>query len=333
MPAKKIIIPPKLKRGDGVRVIAPSKSLRQPWMTKALRRRAAERFADLGLRLTFGAHVEGVDEFHSSSLASRIADLHAAFRDPSVQLIIAANGGNNANQLLRHLDYGLIQKNPKILCGCSDITALSNAIFAKTGLVTYSGPNFFEFANERGFDYTRDYFEKCLFSAAPLECTPPPRWSDDDWTQNQSQRTFLKNDGYWILMKGRCEGRIVGGNQCTLNLLHGTEFMPPLNNSILFLEDDKDVNAEIFDRDLQSILHQPNFSSVQGIVIGRFQKKSGITKKLLKKIVSSKKELRSIPIIANADFGHTDPQITFPVGGRAILYARGTGAALIITKH
>ena len=87
-------------------------------------------------------------------------------------MVIACLGGFNANQLLRHLDYDLIAKHPKILCGFSDITALINAIYSKTGLVTYHGPHYSTFGFDRESEYTRKTFLDCLMSDAPIFTTP-----------------------------------------------------------------------------------------------------------------------------------------------------------------
>ena len=70
-----------------------------------------------------------------------------------------------------------------------------------------------------------------------------------------------------------------------------------------------------FDRNLQSLLHLPDAKGIRGFVIGRFQKRSEITEEKLQKIVRDKKELHGKPVLSNADIGHTDPLITFPIGG------------------
>ena len=98
-------------------------------------------------------------------------------------------------------------------------------------------------------------------------------------------------------------------------LLQGSEFMPSLKDSVLFLEDDSEFLAHTFDRDLQSLIHLPDFDGVRCIVIGRFQKESKMSDDLLIKIIKTKKELSNLPVIANVDFGHTEPKITFPIGG------------------
>ncbi|MHB8871212.1 MAG: S66 family peptidase [Candidatus Doudnabacteria bacterium] len=327
------MLPEKLKSGDTVRVIAPARSLSMPWMTEELKQEAKIRFEELGLILTFAEHVNEIDEFNSSSIESRISDLHEAFRDKSVKLIITVIGGFNSNQLLRYLDYELIKANPKIVCGYSDITALTNAIYAKTGLVTYSGPHYFSFGDKKGFDYTLDYFKKCLFSTESFDLKPAEAWSDDRWANDQENRNFVKNDGYWVINEGKAKGIIIGGNQCTFNLLHGTEFMPDITDSILFLEDDDEAHIATIDRDLQSIIHQPKFSGVKGIVIGRLEPKTGMTRELLTKIIKSKAELNNLPVIANVDFGHTTPIITFPVGGVVEIEVSENNPLIRIVEH
>ncbi|MCX6789360.1 MAG: LD-carboxypeptidase [Candidatus Gribaldobacteria bacterium] len=323
--------PKKLIAGDEVRVIAPSRSL--TIVSSENRKIANNRFAELGLKLSFGKHVEEADNFVSSSIQSRVEDFHNAFSDKNIKAVITVIGGFNCNQLLRYLDWDLIKNNPKIFCGFSDITALNNAILAKTGLVSYSGPHYSSFGQELYFDYTLEYFKKCLFSEAAFAITPSEKWSDDAWYKNQKERNLINNDGFLIINEGEASGAIIGANLGTFNLLQGTEYFPSLANSVLFIEDDYESLPHTFDRDLQSLIHLPDFKEVKGMVIGRFQKASKITNELLIKIIKSKKELDNIPVIANVDFGHTDPKITFPVGGEASLIVKGDKIKLALAKH
>lgn len=326
-----MIFPEKLKKGDLVRVVAPASSL--GIISKENREIANRRFEEMGLRLSFGEHVEEMDDFRSSSIESRVADLHAAFADPEVKAVIPVIGGFNSNQLLRYIDWELIRNNPKILCGYSDITALNDAIYAKTGLVTYSGPTYSSFAEERYFDYTLESFKKCIFSDEPFEIMPSEIWSDDSWYKDQEDLYPIRNEGPLVINEGSTEGTLLGGNLCTLNLLQGTEYMPDLGGSVLFLEDDDTSQIVNFDRDLQSLIHQPGFKSVKGIVIGRFQKASNATNDLISQVVKTKRELDGIPVITNADFGHTQSMITFPIGGRVNISAEGGVAKIEIVKH
>ncbi len=327
----KTIYPSKLKAGDEVRIIAPSRSM--GIISKELREIANKRFSEMGLKLSFGKHIEEMDDFKSTSIQSRVEDLHDVFRGKKVKAVITVIGGFNSNQILRYLDWNLIKKNPKILCGYSDITILNNALFTKTGLVSYSGPHYSTFGQELYFDYTLDYFKKCLFEDAPFEIKPSDTWSDDQWYMNQKDRKLIKNDGFWVINEGKASGTIIGGNLGTFNLLQGTEFFPSLKNSILFLEDDSESLPHHLDRDLQSLIHLPDFKQVKGIVIGRFQNASKITNDLLIKIIKSKKELDNLPVMVNVDFGHTSPMITFPVGGEARLEAKNGKIKLEIIGH
>jgi muramoyltetrapeptide carboxypeptidase LdcA involved in peptidoglycan recycling len=325
------VIPPKLHPGSSVRVIAPSRSL--AIIPAEVREEANTKLAALGLRLSFGEHVEECDDFVSSSAAARLEDLHAAFADPGVDGILTVIGGFNSNQLLPGIDYGLVAANPKVVCGFSDITALSNALYATTGLVGYSGPHYSSFGMKHHFSRTEAGFVACLMGDDPFRLEPSPTWSDDEWYLDQEDRHLETGTGWWILQEGEAAGTIVGGNLCTFNLLQGTPYMPPLDGTVVFAEDDDLVEPWIFDRDLVSLLQQPGFGGVRGLVIGRFQRKTGMTRELLAQIVATKPELAGLPVIANVDFGHTSPLATFPVGGTVEVRADRSSPSVRIISH
>ncbi len=325
------IFPDKLKAGDEVRIISPSRSL--AIISEQTRSIANKRLADLGLTLSFGKHVEEIDEFNSSSVASRLEDLHQAFNDSNVKGILTVVGGFNSNQLLKQVDWSLIKSNPKVFCGFSDITALNNSILAKTGLVTYSGVHYSTFGMEQYFNYPLEYFKQCVMADEPIEVKPVAEWTDDLWFLNQEDRHPIKNDGWLVINEGSAEGSIRGGNLCTLNLLQGTEFMPNLDDAIVFVEDDEESQPHHFDRDLVSLIQQPSFSQVKGLVIGRFQQASKMTNELLMQIIKTKRELDSIPVIANVDFGHTNQIFTYPIGGDVKIEVQASSPKIVITKR
>jgi muramoyltetrapeptide carboxypeptidase len=329
-----IIIPPKLKKGDEIRVVMLARSL--SLLSEDNVNSAIKNLEKEGFKVSFSEHCKEKDMFMSTSIESRVQDLHEAFKDKNVKAILTVIGGFNSNQLLKYIDYELIKKNPKILCGYSDITAISNAIYAKTGLVTYSGLHFSSWAMEIGAEYNKEYFKKCLVENKPYEVKPSDKWSDDSWWKDQKTRNLIENKGYEIINEGLAEGTIVGGNLCTFILLHGTEYMPSLKDSILFIEDDemeKEGTAVMVDRHLQAIIHQHGFVGVKGIIIGRFQVNSEMTEEKIRYIISTKKELRNIPVIANADFGHTNQMFTFPIGGKARITANNGEIKIDILEH
>lgn len=311
------MIADKLNIGDEIRVIAPSRSLsviKQKVFDKAMKY-----LEDNGFVVSFSKNSREIDETNSSSIQSRIEDLHEAFLDKNVKAILTCIGGFNVNQILGHIDYSLIENNPKILCGYSDITALLNAIYAKTGLITYHGPHFSSFGFENNIEYTNRFFEECLMKSDEYFIKPS-----------------FESGGYHVIKQGDCEGEIVGGNLCTFNLLQGTEFMPNLKNKILFLEDDNimgDYFIFEFERNLQSLIQTAGFNGVKGIVFGRFDSSCKMDINTIRRIVSTKEQLKNIPIIFNADFGHVLPFITFPIGGFVKIKARNTNISLEIINH
>jgi len=324
-------VPPKLRPGSSVRVLAPSRSL--AIIGTEVRELAERRLNALGLTVSFGDNVEVVDEFSSSPVSNRLADLHAGFADPSVDGLLTVIGGFNSNQLLSGIDYDLVAAHPKVLCGFSDITALSNALYAKTGLVGYSGPHYSTFGMKLHLEYTVAAFRACVMDETVIELTPSPTWSDDDWWADQDNRKLEESSGWWVLQEGEAEGTIMGGNLCTFNLLQGTPFMPELQGAIVFVEDDSQVKPWDFDRDLVSLIQQPAFSGAHGLVIGRFQRATGMTRELLTRIVANKPELARLPVLANVDFGHTTPTFTFPIGGAAQLRAGRSEPRLAVMRH
>jgi len=329
----KIIYPEKLKTGDEIRVVAPAQSM--AIISKETREIANKRFSDMGFKLSFGKHIEENDQFNSSSIDSRVRDIHDAFSDKNVKGILTVIGGYNSNQLLDYLDWETIGKNPKVFCGFSDITILNNAIFQKTGLVTFYGPHYSSFGQKLHFDYTLDYFKKCLMENNSFEVFPSKHWSDDKWYENQENRNLITNKGWVVINEGAAEGIVIGGNIGTFLLLQGTKYFPEAKDVVLFLEDDDlpgDSSAVEFERGLQSIIQQSKLK-IKGIVIGRFQKASNVTIEKITKIVKTKKELDSVPVIADVDFGHTDPKITFPIGGRVKIIANKNTSKIEFTNY
>lgn len=303
----------KLQKGDEIRVISPSRSLSV--VRENIFDNALKYLRDMGYQITFSDHSNETEYANSASIESRIEDLHNAFLDKNVKAILTSIGGFNVNQILEYIDYSIIKDNPKILCGYSDITALLNAVYAKTGLVTYHGPHFssFGFANNR--EYTSEYFRKCVACDSEYSIVP----------------SFEAGE-YVVVQEGTCEGTIIGGNLCTLNLLQGTDFMPKMQDVILFLEDDNimgDYFTQEFDRNLQSLL-QVKGSKILGVVFGRFAEECHMTAEVITRIVRTKKQLRNVPIIFNADFGHVFPFFTFPIGATAKIIAENGKASITI---
>lgn len=313
--------PRKLRAGDRIRVVAPSRS--RKLIDPAHHEATNARLRALGLEVTFGAHVDEEDAFTSSSVASRVADLHDAFADPQVAGVMTVIGGFNSNQLLEHLDWDVIAANPKVFCGYSDITALQHAVLAHTGLLTYSGPHWSSFGMRDHFDDTLAWFRQTVFAPdagghdGPLDLTPASEWTDDLWFLDQDDRHPEPTDGWWSLgADGTVSGLVIGANLATITLLPGTPHMPQPDACVLVIEDDLESQPHHFDRLLHALLQHLTHvgTDVLGVVIGRFQRASGMTRDLLQSIVDVP-ALDGLPIVANIDYGHTSPMLTLPIGG------------------
>lgn len=320
----------RLKPGDEIRVIAPSASI--ALLKEEQLNLAVNRLNQLGFHVTFADHVHEHDEFYSTSIEERIKDLHDAFVDENVKGILSGLGGYNANQLLAHLDYDLIRKNPKFFCGYGDMTALSLAIYQKTGLVTYIGPDISVLGYKHGVEYTWEMFLTALTNDAPYEIYPSSYWSEDHWYKEKESVSFIKQDQYLVLQKGQAEGRIIGGNLTTLALLQGTEYRPSLKNAILFIEEDGESYPQTFERTLQSLLQQSDAKELKAVLIGRFQKESSMTEAALRKIIQTKDELKHVPVVANLNFGHVHPMVTIPIGAYVTVDASDGGVEIIIEQ-
>ena len=312
----KKIIPSKLRKNDNIMVIAPSRSL--SIISEDNIKQAKKTIEKMGYNVLIAKNAYKNNEtYNCASIEDRINDLHAAFQDKSINCILTAIGGYNSNQILNYIDYDLIRNNPKIICGFSDITAILNAIYAKTGLITYYGPHFSTFGMKKGLEYTKENFIKCLTNEQfNINCAK--EYSDDAWYLNQNNRKFISNDGIQVINYGKASGTILGGNLDTFNLLIGTDYMPKDEKIILFIEDDALSGEHFindFDRDLESLLQTDMLKKIKGIVVGRAQLVCEMNDKKWIELFSNKKQLKNIPIVFNADFGHTTPIFTFPIGG------------------
>lgn len=190
-----------------------------------------------------------------------------------------------------------------------------NAIYKKTGVITLCGPTYS--ALKYDFLYTDEYFKRIIFDKG-FDLRPSLTYTD---FYNDSEKTF-NNPGIKIINKGYASGTIIGGNLCTLNLLQGTDYMPSLKDSILFLEDDGEALDNFmyeFDRNFESLSQLPDFKFVKGIVIGRCQEISAMDDEKWNFILKNRDKIKDIPVVYGVDFGHVSPMITFPIGGTCIL--------------
>lgn len=324
------ILPPRLRKGSHIRVVSPSRA--GSILSDDIVLKACDTLNASGFCVSFADYWKSAHmPLNIGSVKERVADIHAAFLDDTVDGILTAIGGYNANQLLSSLDYELIAKHPKIICGFSDITVLLNAIYTKTKMVTYLGPHFSSWGMRYEFDYSENIFLRTTGDSLPYILDHRVAWSNDEWYLNQEERILNNDNGPLVVNTGEAKGIAIGGNSNAFSHLLGTEYMPPLEGAVLFLEQGDETNLAAFDAQLQSILDQPDADKLRGLVIGRFSATNSPSDDAIKSIVRAKPLLNRIPVVANVGFGHTTPIATIAIGGEYGIYISTSVLIEVIT--
>ena len=298
-----------LKPGDTVGLITPSTYVSDPDRVE-LARRTIEYF---GLKPRMGKNVRKRAGYLGGSIQERVDDLHAMFADSDVKAVFAIRGGYGSAQLLDSIDYSLIKRNPKIFAGYSDITAIHLAFRRMTGLVTFHGP----VTLSRFPDYTLEHFKRAIFDPAPLGVlSNPPE------TNTLRPRHFLR-----ALRGGKARGPLIGGNLSLIATTMGTPFEIQTDGHILFLEDVEEQPYSM-DRMLTQLRLAGKFKNIRGLIIGecagcvpRDYKPSFESTFSLGEVLENILGDLPVPILSGLTIGHTEDQLTLPLGVMAALDA------------
>jgi muramoyltetrapeptide carboxypeptidase len=308
-PGPSLIRPKALRAGDVVGLITPSSYVSDPDRL-ALAERTARYF---GLSPRFGKNVRKRDGYLGGTVEDRLEDLHDMFRDPEVKGVFAIRGGYGASQLLDRIDYDLIRAHPKVFLGYSDITALHLAIQKRAAMVTFHGP----VTLSRFTPYTQTCFRKALFETAPLgRVTNPP--DSDPLRPTHTLRT---------VRPGRARGPLIGGNLTLISTTMGTPYEIETAGRILFLED-VDEEPYSIDRMLTQLRLAGKLTAAAGVIFGECQdcrprefKPSYESTLSLGEVVDQILGRLRAPVLSGLTIGHTDDQLTLPLGVTAELDA------------
>ncbi len=310
------VLPPALRPGDTVGLIAPSTYVSDP--DRLALAEHTVRYFDLVPR--FGRNVRKREGYVGGSVEERVEDLHAMFADPEVKAVFSIRGGFGAAHLLDHIDYPLIARNPKIFLGYSDITSLHLAIHRKTGLVTFHGP----VVLAKFSDYTQQHFRRALFEAKPLGTlrNPPP---SNGLRPSHAVRT---------VRPGKARGPLTGGNLTLISTTLGTPYELDTRGRILFLED-VDEQPYSIDRMLTHLKLAGKLDQAAGIVFGecadcrpRDFKPSFESSFSLGEVLDRILGKLPLPVLSGLTIGHTEDQLTLPIGVVATLDA-GRGELIV----
>jgi muramoyltetrapeptide carboxypeptidase len=282
----------KLNYGDTIGVVGVSNSL-------ALNDRyndfmnAKQFLENKGFKIKFGKYIE--EDYYGScgTREQKAEDFMNMFLNDEVKAIICLEGGQTSNTFIDLLDYEEIKNHPKILVGYSDITVLLQAIYNKTGLITFSGPDFISF----GFQNAEEQYK--IF--------------EDAFIDNKLDK--FNNGNKQVIRSGNTSGKIIGTNLGCMMYLFGTEYLPNMNNSVLFIESYKTSPNEC-QRRFAHLKQYGIFDKINGIVVGYnydLQKNGNIYPQMEDILLEYTKEY-NFPIIKCNDFGHKIVNSIIPIG-------------------
>lgn len=299
------VYPKRLQAGDTIGLITPGSYLSDEGLQKAV-----DQIVGLGFRIKMGKNIRAERGFNAGTDQQRLDDLHMMFTDRSVDAIWCARGGYGCSRLLPYIDYTLIAKNPKLLIGYSDITALLNAIYYKTGLVGLHGP-----VGASDFtDYTMKHLRPLLtgeakslaiaLSSSHLE-EPDPAYHPI------------------TIRAGQATGTLVGGNLSLLAAMAGTGYLPNVKGKLVFIEEIGEKPYRV-DRMLTQLRQAWPLEQAAGLAMGIFADceapADALSLSLLETVRDRTADLK-IPVVYGLPFGHVSDQCALPVGTQARLDA------------
>jgi muramoyltetrapeptide carboxypeptidase len=312
-----VVKPKRLAPGDTVTLVAPANATFNTVDLQVAR----ESLEALGFKVKVGEHLLDRHGYLAGNDKARADDINKAFADKSVAAVHAIRGGWGSARLLPHLDFDTIRRNPKVLIGYSDITALLVSIYAKSGLVTFHGP----IGMGRWDAYSLDYYKRVLFNGERVEYSNKQGLSD----RNALVQTEFRTQ---TITSGKARGRLVGGNLSILASIMGSPYVPDWDDTILFTED---VHEDFYriDRMLTQLKLAGVLGKIKGFVFGSCSEcgpgDGNYGALTLEEIFADHIKPLGVPAWSGAMIGHSQPQWTLPLGVQVEIDAdKGTLALL-----
>ncbi len=297
-----LLRPARLQPGQTIGLINPSGAV----FERAPYEQTHERLQALGFKVREAPNLRARHGQNAGTPQQRADDIHALFEDPQIAGLLAVTGGSGGNRVLPLLDYELIRRNPKFLGGFSDLTALINAVQAKTGLVTFHCP----LGRSEWNAFSVGHFRAVAMEAQAHTLRNAVQAGDD---------LISKEGRTSTVVSGRARGPLLGGNLAVLTSLAGSPYLPNFNGAILFLED---VNEYVYrvDRMLSTLMLCGALDNLAGVVLGGFSDCNpgeGFGALTLDEVFDSAFKPLNVPIYRGAQFGHIKNKLTLPLGVRA----------------
>lgn len=323
----------RLKKGDLIGIFSPSSPITYSCPKRF--ERAKKYLQDKGFKIVEGNLTGKYDFYRAGSIKERAEELNNLIRDPEVKCIMSTIGGMNSNSLLPYIDYEAFKKNPKIIIGYSDVTAILLAIYEQTGISTYYGPALVASFGELSpfVDSTYRYFKEITMDEIkiPYVFEIPQYWTDEYVNWETQDRGKEERENRWItIYEGVARGRVIGGNLNTMQGIWGSKYMPEIKDGdILFIEDSL-KDAATIERSFSFFKVNGVFDRISGIILGKHElfddlKTGKKPYEILLEVLGNKK----LPFIADFDCCHTHPMMTLPIGCEIELDATNKKVSII----
>ncbi len=312
------IKPKRLAAGDTVALVAPANAT---FNTVELQI-ARESLEALGFKVRVSDHLLSRHGYLAGEDRVRADDINKAFADESVAAVQAIRGGWGSARLLPYLDYDAIRRNPKVLIGYSDITALLLSIHAKTGLVTFHGP----IGLGRWDPYSLEYYKRVLFNGEQVIYTNKQGISPE---RNSLTQVEFRTQ---TITPGKARGKLLGGNLTVLTTILGSPYLPEWEDAILFCED---VREDLYrvDRMLTQLKLAGVLGKIKGFVFGGCSEcgpgDGNYGALTLEEIFADHIKPLGIPAWQGAMIGHAQPQWTLPEGAQVEIDATAATITLL----
>mgnify|MGYP000493260735 FL=1 len=280
-----------LKKGDMIGVIAPSSPVDKEDLEVI--NQSVLLLESAGFHIQFGKNVFSHSLGYSATPKEKAQDINNMFADKNIKLIFCLSGGFNSNSTFEYLDYDIIKNNPKPICGFSDSTSLTNAIYAKTGVITFNGATFKALTS-----WQTEYAYKEVIK----------RFVKGDLSLGQ------KDDEYITIKDGIVEGKLVGGNLSLTTQMCVGNYSIDFNDKILFIEEFcLETPPELVSNYFYHMKQNGVFDKIKGIWVGNYDGSVALEKILLDVL----EDKYNFPIIKSNNFGHTERKTVIPVGAKA----------------
>lgn len=294
-----VVKPRRLKPGDTVGLIDPASATFESFKIEI----AVEVIEAMGLKARPAPHVADRYGYLAGKDEDRAHDVNQMFADPTVNAVMAIRGGWGCARLLPYVDFDVIAKNPKILIGYSDLTALLLPVHARTGLVTFHGP----MAGSTWNGFNLDCFRRVLFGAEAVTFE----------NLHEIKDTLVQVENrIQTITPGVARGRLLGGNLTVLAGIVGTGYLPDWSGAILFVEEVEE-NIYRVDRLLTQLALAGILGRLRGIVFGNCTKclpGEGYGALTLEEVLRDHIKPLNVPAWSGAMIGHIDRQFTIPEG-------------------